>query len=86
MQLKYGGKSTRPHSLLLKMFVACRGRSLVHKTLSAAEFGKVHFALPARLLVDDTHAYIHMDFEGGNPVSAPGVGSDVPLVAVALAR
>ncbi len=31
----------------------------------------MHSALPARLLVDDTHAYILMDCEGGNLVSAP---------------
>ena len=34
----------------------------------------VHSASPARLLVDDTHAYILTDCGGGNPVSAPGVG------------
>ena len=33
-------------------------------------------ALPAMLLVDDTHAYILLDGEGGNPVSAPGVGGN----------
>ncbi len=44
----------------------------------------MHSALPARLLVDDTHAYILMDCEGGNPVSAPGVGGNVPLVTVDL--
>ena len=35
-------------------------------------------ALPARLLVDDTHAYILMECEGCNPVSAPEVGGKVP--------
>ena len=33
-------------------------------------------ALPARLLMDDTKAYIHMDCKGGNPVSAPGAGGN----------
>ncbi len=48
------------------------------------EFGKVVFsALPARLLVDDTHAYILTDCGGGSPVSAPG---NVPLAAVDLGR
>ena len=42
------------------------------------------FALLARLLVDDTLAYILMDCEGGNPVSAPGVVDGVSLVAVGL--
>ena len=42
----------------------------------------MHSALPARLLVDDTHAYMFMDCEGGNRVSAPGVGGNMPLVAV----
>ncbi len=46
----------------------------------------MHSALPARLLVDDTHAYILTDCEGGNPVSAPGVGGNVGLVAVDLGR
>ncbi len=44
----------------------------------------LHSALPARLLVDDTHAFILTDCEGGNPVSAPAVGGNVPLVAVDL--
>ncbi len=44
----------------------------------------VHFAVPARLLVDDTHAYILTDCEGGNPVSAPGVGGNMPLLTVNL--
>ena len=35
-------------------------------------------ALPARLLMDDTKAYICMDCKGGNPVSAPGVGGNDP--------
>ena len=56
---------------------------LLFKTHKSQE-GKVHSALPARLLVDDTHAYIHLDCQGGNPVSAPGVGSNVPLVSVDL--
>ncbi len=46
----------------------------------------VHSALPDRLLVDDTHAYILKDCEGGNPVSAPGVGGNVPLVSIDLGR
>ena len=33
-------------------------------------------APPARLLMDDTQAYIHMDCKGGNPVSALGVGGN----------
>ena len=32
--------------------------------------------------MDDTHAYILMDCEGGNPVSAQGVGGNVPMVTV----
>ena len=36
--------------------------------------------------MDDTHAYILTDCEGGNPVSAPGVAGNVPLVAVDLGR
>ena len=44
----------------------------------------MHFVKSARLLVDDTHAYILMDCNGGNPVSAPGVGGYMPLVAVDL--
>ena len=46
----------------------------------------VHSTLPARLLVDDTHAYIITDCERGNPASAPGVGVNVPLVTVDLSR
>ncbi len=46
----------------------------------------MHSALPARLLVDDTHAYILTDCEGGNHVSARGVGGNVPLVTVDLGR
>ena len=42
----------------------------------------VHSALPAGLLVDDTHAYILTNSEWGNPVPAPGVSSNVPLVTV----
>ena len=30
---------------------------------------------------NDIHAYIFTDYEGGNPVSAPGVGDNMPLVA-----
>ena len=30
----------------------------------------MNYALPTRLLVDDIHAYILVDCEGGNPVSA----------------
>ena len=41
----------------------------------------MHSALPARLLVDDTHAYILMYCEGNNPVSALGVGGKVGLTA-----
>ena len=33
-------------------------------------------ALPARLRIDDTQAYIHMDCKRGNPVSALGVGGN----------
>ena len=33
-------------------------------------------AIPARLLIDDTQAYIHMDCKGGNPVSVLGVGGN----------
>ena len=33
-------------------------------------------ALPARLRIDDTQAYIRMDCKGGNPVSALGVGGN----------
>ena len=32
----------------------------------------MHSALPPRLLVDDTHAYIPMDCKGSNAASAPG--------------
>ena len=38
------------------------------------------------LLVDDTQTYILTDCEGGNSVSAPGVGGNVPLVAVDLVK
>ena len=46
----------------------------------------MYSALPARLLVGATHAQVHIlrDYEGGNPVSAPGVGGNVPLVTVDL--
>ena len=44
----------------------------------------VHSALPARLLVDDTHAYILIGFKGGNPVLALGIGGKVPLLASIL--
>ena len=43
-------------------------------------------AVPARLLVDDTYAYIFTDCEGGNPVSAPGVVGNMPLVTVDLGQ
>ena len=43
-----------------------------------------HSALPARLLVDDTHAYFLTYCEGGNPVS--GVGGSMLLVTVDLGR
>ena len=33
-------------------------------------------------MVDDTHAYTPMDYEGSNPFSAPGVGGIVSLVKV----
>ena len=33
-------------------------------------------ALPTRLRIDDTQAYIRMDCERGNPVSALGVGGN----------
>ena len=33
-------------------------------------------ALPARLRIEDTQAYICMDCERGNPVSALGVGGN----------
>ena len=45
---------------------------------------EVHSVLPAMLLVDVTHAYILTDFEGGNPVSALGIGGTELLVAVDL--
>ncbi len=45
----------------------------------------MHSALPARRLVDDTLAYILTNCEGGNSVSTPGVGGNVPLVTVDLA-
>ena len=54
-------------------------------TMASSKVGKVvHSALPARLLVDDTHDYILTDCEGGNPVSAPAVSGKVPLVTVDL--
>ncbi len=49
--------------------------------------GIAHSALPARLLVDDTHAYIlirTLKGGGGDHVSAKGVGGNVPLVIVDL--
>ena len=46
----------------------------------------VHSALPARLLVDDTHAYILTNCDRGNSVSAPGVGGKVPLMTLDLGR
>ena len=45
-----------------------------------------HCALQTRLLVDDNHANILSDCEGSNPVSAPGVGGYVPLVAFDVGR
>ena len=45
----------------------------------------MHSAVPARLLVDDTLAYILIDCEGGNLVSDT-VGDNVPLVAVDLGQ
>ena len=55
--------------------------ALVHlsKALNHNCFVK-SFALPARLLVDDTHAYILTEYEGGNPDSAKGVGGIVSLI------
>ena len=44
----------------------------------------MHSALPARLLVEDTHAYIFTDYEGDNSVSAPGVDGIMPLETVDL--
>ena len=45
------------------------------------KYGKVVHSAPStcstRLLLDDTHAYILMDCEGGNPIS--GLGRNVPL-------
>ena len=43
-------------------------------------------ALPARPLVDNTHAYFPLDREEGNPVSDPGVRGYFPLVIVDLGR
>ena len=42
----------------------------------------MHSALPASLLVDDTHAYILTHCLGDNPVSADGVGDNMSLVTV----
>ena len=42
--------------------------------------------LPARLQMDDTQAYICMDCEGGNPVSASGVGGNDPWQKHIVAR
>ncbi len=42
----------------------------------------MHYALPAKLLAGDTHVYILMDCEGGNPVTAQGVSGIVSLVKV----
>ena len=44
----------------------------------------LHSALPPGLLVDATHAYILIDCEEGNHVSALGVGGNVLLVTVDL--
>ena len=46
----------------------------------------VHSALPTRLLLDHTHAYTLKDCEVRNPVSNPGLGGSVTLVAVDLDR
>ena len=55
--------------------------------ISLRQVGTVlHSPLPVRLLMDDTHAYILIDCEGPNPVSAPGVGGNVPLVEFDLGR
>ena len=42
----------------------------------------VDSALTTRLLVDDTNVYILTDCERCNPISAPRVGGNVPLVIV----
>ena len=44
----------------------------------------MHSALPARLLIDDSHAYILMDREGGNLVSVPGVAGNMSLGKIEL--
>ena len=44
----------------------------------------MHPALPAMLVVGDTHTYIMTGYEGGNPVAAQEVGGNMPLVAVDL--
>ena len=46
----------------------------------------VLYALPPRLLVDNTQARILMDCGGGYPVSAPEVGGNMTLVAVDFGR
>ena len=46
----------------------------------------MHYALPARFQVDDTHTYILRDCERGNPVSVPGVGGNTALVTVDFGR
>ena len=54
--------------------------------LVAVGLGRQPIAIPARLLIDDTHAHTLTGCEGGNPVTTPGVGSNMPLVAVDLDR
>ncbi len=59
-------------------------KALNHNCFVKSWDGSAFCSLPTRLLVDDTHAYILTDCEGGNPVSAPGVGGNKPLVTVDL--
>ena len=48
-----------------------------YKHLRYPKIGEVVLsALPARLRIEDTQAYIRMDCERGNPVSAQGVGGN----------
>ena len=50
-----------------------------HAQFSACKHNVLeHSALPARLLVDDTHTHILTDCEEGNLVSVPGVGVNTP--------
>ena len=60
------------------------GKALNHKCFVKVCEGTTFYFITATLLVDDTHAYIFTDCEVGNPVSAPGVGGNVPLVTVDL--